>query len=361
MLLEIKKFAAKMPGLRYVKIQRDVIRDNKHRGKTIQEKIEIARKKGIQSKNGLPRQIAFEVISRCILDCEFCILRDIQSWKYRRKSRMSFEEFKKIIDDISYFTTDIQFSGGEPLINKDIFRMFDYARQNCISTLLATNANLLIYRDNIQKVIDHPPDEILISYETLEEESYKEIRKKGNFDALNEGIKKLVALKQDTKSFYPIITLQMVLTKKNMKYESVYWETVKKLGADRASIKALGVWPEGNPSYDKKMVEEYIVTRSMHSISRHEIDEDGNIVFFRRPGECPGIQHAYIGSGGELIPCWYIIAKTEVMGNVIDQNFVDIWNSEKYKNYRYKMLNDWANPLCHRCIGAASTSQKKNF
>ena len=84
-----------------------------------------------------------------------------------------------------------------------------------------------------------------------------------------------------------------------------------------------------------------------------------NIVFFRKPGQCPAIHHVAIGSGGEVIPCWYIVVKTEIMGNTVDDDFVDIWNSEKYKNYRYKMLNDWANPLCHRCIGVGVTSTRR--
>jgi len=90
---------------------------------------------------------------------------------------------------------------------------------------------------------------------------------------------------------------------------------------------------------------------SEHPISRHEVGSDGNIVFFRKPGECPAVRHTYIGSGGEVIPCWYICVKTEIMGNAIDKDFFKIWRSKHYKEYRHKMLNDWANPLCHRCTG----------
>lgn len=99
------------------------------------------------------------------------------------------------------------------------------------------------------------------------------------------------------------------------------------------------------------MKRDYTIPCSQHRISRHDIDAQGNVTFFRKPGECPGVHHSYIGSGGEVIPCWYILAKTPVMGNALDVPFLDIWNSPEYQDYRVKMVNEWANPLCHRCIG----------
>ena len=141
----------------------------------------------------------------------------------------------------------------------------------------------------------------------------------------------------------------------------IFWRSVKEMGADYGSVKALGVWPEGSKEYDKKMVEEYIVPYSENPISRHDLDDNGNITFFRKPGECPSVHHVYIGSGGEVIPCWYILVKTEVMGNAIDENLSDVWNSEHYKKYREKMLNDWANPLCHRCIGVGATAKRQKI
>lgn len=349
------KYIVKNTPLFYVMYQ-NIFGNYRH--KTTSELNLLRKKRGIQKKYGFPRDIAFEPVSMCILDCDFCIIKKIKTYKYRRNVSMKFEEFKKIIDDISFFTTDLQFSGGEPLLNKDIFKMLSYARECNINTLLATNALLLSRGNNLQELMDSPPDKILISYEALDKETYESIRKKGDFEKLTQNIVDLIKLKRSKKQTYPVIALQMVLTKKNIKYEKDYFQQVKNMGADEASIKALGVWPEGDPEYDREMVENYIITKSQHPVSRHEIDENGNIVFFRKQGQCPATKHALIGSGGEVIPCWYIVAKTEVMGNAIDDNFIDIWNSQKYTEYRHKMLNDWANPLCKRCIGVGATAVK---
>lgn len=329
--------------------------------RSIKERIEILEKRKIQEKNGYPNNIAFEPISKCILDCEFCIIRDLGTWKYRRNTRMEFDEFKKIIDDIAFFTTDIQFSGGEPLLNKDIFKMLKYSRERNIFTLLATNAQLVGYSNNLEHIMEDPPDKMLISYESIEKETYETIRRKGKFNILMENINNLIEEKKRRKQKRPIIILQMVLTKKNMHQLDMFWYSVKELGADYGSVKALGVWPEGNEEYQKKMAQEFIVPKSESPISRHDIDDNGNIICYRQLGECPAVKHCFMGSGGEVYPCWYIVTKMPSFGNAVDENFIQIWNSDNYTKYRHKMLNDWAHPLCQKCIGVGASSEQRKM
>lgn len=334
---------------------------NRYEGRDLKERIQLLNKERIQEKYGYPNTIAFEPVSRCILNCGFCILRDLETWKHRRKARMTVEEFRKIIDDIAFFTSFIQFSGGEPLINQDIFKMFRYARENNIYTLLATNAQLIGHRNSLEDIVANPPDQMLISYESVDKETYETIKKRGKYEVLVNNIKMLIKEKKKRNQKYPIIILQMVLTKKNVHQVNLFWDGVRAFGADYGSVKALGIWPEGSPEYEKKMVEEYIVPKSENPISRHEIDEKGNIVWFREPGQCPAVRHSYIGSGGEVMPCWYIAVHMPTFGNAVDDNFVDIWNSQEYREYRYKMLNDWASPLCKKCIGIGATSVRRKM
>lgn len=226
-------------------------------GRSICEKLKSLKKGFIQLKYGLPHVIAIEPISHCILNCEFCMLQELKWWKYRRKPRMTFDEFKKIVNDVSWFTTEIQFCGGEPILNQDIFRMFQYCRDKDIYTLLTTNGILLGRRDNIEKIINEPPDKILLAYDSPEKEQYETTRRKisskrGDLEMLQENIKKLISAKKKSGQYYPIIILQMVLTKKNMDKIDFFWKSVKEFGADYGAIKALGVWPEGSLEYDKK-------------------------------------------------------------------------------------------------------------
>lgn len=162
----------------------------------------------------LPTVIAFEPISRCFLEYEFCILKELKTYEVRKKFKMDFSEFKKIIDDVSYFTTDIQFSGGEPLLNnKDIFDMIKYAEEKQINTLFVSNAQLLT-DENIEKLLDAQPSKMLLAYEAPDKKVYEKIRQKGNFEILKRNIINLIKEKNEKGYKKPIIISQMVVIKK---------------------------------------------------------------------------------------------------------------------------------------------------
>jgi radical SAM protein with 4Fe4S-binding SPASM domain len=324
----------------------------------IRSRLTILKKLFITKKYRLPTVVAIEPISACNLDCDFCMIRELKTYKYRRKTKMTFDEFKKIVDDISYFCTDIQYSGGEPLTNDDIFDMIKYARHNQIRTCLATNG-ILLNENNVKKLLDAMPTEVLLSYEALDKDTYEGMRKRGEYEKLEANIKRLIARKKERGQKYPKITLQMVLTKKNVKDENEFWKAAESLGADAAAIKPLGIWPEGSEAYDRKMIDEYLLPD--HKISRHKLDDDDNLLPMRKVGRCASERTPMIGSGGEVLPCWYILINGWEAGNVSDKSFMDIWNSDEYVAYRNKMRTDWAMPYCEKCIGTLGGREKRIY
>jgi len=78
-----------------------------YEGRDMFARLKLFQKGFTQLVYGLPRTIAFEPISHCVLNCEFCMIQKLKTWKYRRKSMMSFDEFKKIIEsfeELSHYT-----------------------------------------------------------------------------------------------------------------------------------------------------------------------------------------------------------------------------------------------------------------
>lgn len=322
------------------------------KGKNLGYKIRLSKKYIIQMVKGFPVEIGIEPISTCPLNCEFCILRKLRTFERRRNVRMSFDEFKKIIDDISFFCTDLQFSGGEPILNVDIFKMFEYCRKNYINSWLATNAQMLDKR-KISLLLDNPPDVIELAFESPDKKTYEKIRRNGNFERLDENISELIRQKEERKQFYPVIILQMVLTKVNRYQEKYFHQVVSDMGADFSSIKALGVWPEGDMQYVEKLEKEYIIDKREHPISRHYLDKNGKLIYEKiKKGDCAMLYRSYIGSGGEVFYCWYVFNKSIPIGNAINDNFINIWNSDDYKKIKEKMFRVNApHGLCGKCIG----------
>ena len=66
---------------------------------------------------------------------------------------------------------------------------------------------------------------------------------------------------------------------------------------------------------------------------------------------------------GDILPC--CIGLDGPMGNLYSENIEDIWNGEKYKNFRKDLMNDTPNKQCERCYKEESwgnsTTLRKTF
>jgi MoaA/NifB/PqqE/SkfB family radical SAM enzyme len=97
------------------------------------------RKLGI---NEIPKTLFWAIISYCNAICTTCRFYDVpkSSWKY-----VNFEDARKAIDilyDSNFRMTSI--TGGEPLMNPDVFRICDYLhKKNMIITYIPTNGILV--------------------------------------------------------------------------------------------------------------------------------------------------------------------------------------------------------------------------
>ncbi len=118
----------------------------------------------------------------CNFRCRFCTSGDHELLaKYQRpKGFMTFELFKKIIDDSTQFEgklKDLIFhKNGEPLLHPDIVKMIRYAKAKNVAnrTILVTNAsNLTPYL--AREIADSGIDYVQISIQAVSDEGYKKV------------------------------------------------------------------------------------------------------------------------------------------------------------------------------------------
>lgn len=59
---------------------------------------------------------------------------------------------------------------------------------------------------------------------------------------------------------------------------------------------------------------------------------------------------AFITSNGDVVPCC-VISDSDVikMGNIFEQPFKEMWNSKKYKEFRYSISRHKLNDFCKSC------------
>ena len=113
-------------------------------------------------KDSKIKDLCFEIIEKCPNNCIFCSSRSDMS----KCHQVDFETFK---DVINFFQSkggmsEISFSGGEPLLHKNIYEMIKFCHDIRIKTTLYTSGILIrenrFHSDNIhiQKILDQLND-----------------------------------------------------------------------------------------------------------------------------------------------------------------------------------------------------------
>ena len=89
----------------------------------------------------LPKTLIIEASNQCMLRCHVCATVNNP---IRSKGVMSLELFKYILNQVDWRVKRINFSyAGEPLINRDIFKMVKLAEKKGIPSIIETNGMLL--------------------------------------------------------------------------------------------------------------------------------------------------------------------------------------------------------------------------
>ncbi len=97
--------------------------------------------------------LIIEPTNTCNLRCSFCFVTEGMT---RPEGFMSFDLFKKVIDDTPGLEHLCMHNWGEPLLNKDIFRMFDYAHAKGVRHIVMNTNGTLLTDKMLDKILASP-------------------------------------------------------------------------------------------------------------------------------------------------------------------------------------------------------------
>jgi radical SAM protein with 4Fe4S-binding SPASM domain len=168
-----------------------------------------------------PGEIVLEVTDRCNLDCFFCFNKLYVADRGKR-AELGTTQLKFIIDKIQSSGVDvIRFTGGEPLLRKDIFDLMEHARKKKLKVWLNTNGTL-IDRANAQRIADCV-DDVLIPLNAYSAAHEKSVT---GTDSFKRKFKSIRLLK---KSGLKRIRCGTIATKENIiNFDKIY-EIVRRL------------------------------------------------------------------------------------------------------------------------------------
>lgn len=306
----------------------------------------------------LPIKMDYEVTSRCNFRCKMCLLSTFTGGK--RAEDLSFEMFKKSLDEM-YGLIEIKLQGlGEPLLNPELFDMILYAGERDIWTRTTINGSLLHINENYKRLVDSNPGEVQVSVDGATKEVFESIRIGSNFERIVENVTKL----NDYSSLSGKLLTRCwtVVQKSNVHQLEDILRLAHKTGFKRITF-SLNISSWGIPEWEKlKLSLEAI---SMFSEERAlQLIELGKtlgveVTFwnatqkykFTKDGKqlCQWMfERAFISSDMQIVPCCTVCdPKTSNLGDA--KEFSNCWNGEKYMEFRKNHLEGNIPGICRQC------------
>ena len=132
--------------------------------------------------------VVWNMTKRCNLDCVHCYAHAVNP-NYVDNTELTTEEGKALIDDLAEFGSPvILFSGGEPLLRKDLVELAKYAKEKGMRAVISTNGTL-ITKEKAKQL-----KEVGLSYVGISLDGMRDINDKfrgqiGAFDKAIQGLK----------------------------------------------------------------------------------------------------------------------------------------------------------------------------
>lgn len=288
----------------------------------------------------LPRYIQLLLTYKCNLNCSFC---------YQPKEKkenfpdMNMEDVRIIEENIrkSYkLKPKIHLFGGEPTINKDFVKILRFFSEKNYKVSFTTNGW------DINKYIE----------DIVETKNLVEINMSLNTTNFEKYLSTLKLFEKYERKIY--VTLNCPITNKN---QSTLIPIIKKFENSYASsitieytIFTANYKIKVDPNNIRDQVEEIKKTKykiPVLFLPDLKLDDIGNFfnnLQFPNKSRCiyPWFLF-FIQPNGDIVPCEEIDI---MMGNAKKESLKDIWNNERYRNFRQNIRKHGLKyPICVRC------------
>jgi len=252
-----------------------------------------------------PLHVDIELSSLCNLSCPMCYTTTDEFKQKINQKTMEFDLFKKIIDEcVKYDLYSIRLSlRGEAFLNKHIFDMIKYAKNNGIKEISTLTHGGFLDEDRFEKLLDLDLDWITISFDGIGE-TYEKIRYPLKFvDAVNK-IKNFHEIKKRKGAVKPVIKVQTVwpaISKNPQEFYDIFNAITDQIGS--------------NPLIDY-----------LHKDTEIQYEENFT---------CPQLwQRLVIGADGKVLLCSNDEMESNVVGDVGNESIYDIWHGKNLSKAR---------------------------
>ena len=320
-----------------------------------------------KGRSFLPLNIALFLTLRCNAKCKMCNLQDILNKDNKEPNLKQIEDFVKVV---KYRKPSFVLFGGEPLLRKDFIDIVKIIKKHKLRCGIFTNG-LLFNEERIKEIVKEKLDYVVFSLQGLGKVHDKIVNVNGAYEKLIENLELFCKLRDKTRVIiHTTITednvrnLQEIVelgrtfkvdlirfghptffTKEDIKRHKHFCK-IAFPGEDIAEV----AW-----SYDPdKMTDVYVneikkLKKNKDIVFTPDLNDEELREWYgewRNRRKCKFVWRAlFVFPNGDVFPCESINYK---MGNIFEDDFREIWNNNKYRNFRNRLKNGLF-PACARC------------
>lgn len=312
-----------------------------------------------------PINVLWSITEKCNFNCYHCWAKSRSSNVKRQFSQneLNLSEIKKIIDKLATNQVmHVSFSGGEPLIRKDLISILKYLKEYGIFFSILTNGSLLNSSRirKISEIFDNRTDEFRISIDGMEDEHNSQ-RRNLSFQHIINNIKLLSESSIN-------VSVNFTGTSININSLSKLFKFCANLGIK--SLSASPVFPRGRGldltenlstlEYLLEVAKTWELSKNLSTkffpflpidlfnIIYNEIDEkDFPIATKNSILDNEGITTMKIDNFGNVFPGSRFSLSSMNSGNLIEKSFSEVWFHEKW-NFIRKERN-LTKTKCNHC------------
>lgn len=318
----------------------------------------------------LPEELYLEVTNRCNLRCTTCP----QSWGMPESSAdLSPERARELLDQLPIVRRVVLHGIGEPTLNPRLPEIIAVVKERGAYALFNTNGLLLRGR-LLDQLVTSGLDEVRISVDAATPETYRQVRAANAFANVIANAQALAAAKERLGSPTPRVSLWMTGLKTNIRelpalvrlasdaaIAEVYVQRLVYSGrnlarADQAIFGHLEDAERDGIAEAERLAADLGITLrgSSEALPPAATPEQAARPWSgcRRPTSL-----MYITANGNVLPCC-IAPFTDapytsmVLGNTNLMSMEEIWNGQRYQDWRARMRSDEPPAACRGCGSA---------
>ncbi|MBL7197363.1 MAG: radical SAM protein [Candidatus Omnitrophica bacterium] len=292
------------------------------------------------------KELIFSITNRCNLRCKMCDIPSVES------EELTTEELKNVINDAAKFGfSTFVFSGGEPLLRKDIFGLIAFAKKNHLTACITSNGCLI--DEKVARQLSQAGTDVVNVSIDGPQEVHDYLRGKNSFDKAIKALKNLAKYRVETTLATMVCAYNyrflIYLVKLSERYNV---GTIKFQPFSRIFINDISRGK--NFLIEKRDLAEAInVAEEVIELSReYKISTNPKAYLRRIPFYLSGkkITPQYgcnalwstcsINSRGDIFPCWAFNNGDKLIGNVRKNKLFELWNSKRHEEIRRTIFKE---------------------